>query len=176
MHRFLAPALMLLAFMPGSAFSQAKPTLIINGQQVSKASSGGMMDEADKSILEAAKHVMEGDYRGAERIYSDILSRNDSNVEAHVQRAIVRRELKNPSGVQSDALTAVQLASAALQTQPRSYSLYYQRSQALRLLGEFDKAKADLLKARKLAGGNRWSTDLQAIEMERRIAKSQIQP
>jgi hypothetical protein len=49
---------------------------------------------------------------------------NGRNIEAYLQRAVVRREMHNDDGMSSDANTVIALANDALQQNPNDPNLY----------------------------------------------------
>jgi Flp pilus assembly protein TadD len=139
----------------GVVASSGKPQVVITDDQ--------------KLMFDASKQVMARDFTAAEATYTKVLGMNSGNIEAYLQRGIVRRELGNKTGMASDARTAVSLANAQLQVTPRDPNLYYQRAMGLRLLRQFAQAKQDLRTAMQLSGNTNWETDLKAIELEEKM-------
>ncbi|MGE0755286.1 MAG: tetratricopeptide repeat protein [Alphaproteobacteria bacterium] len=125
-------------------------------------------------MLAALSALMQGDFAKAEDLYSQVIQYNPANSEAWLQRAVVRRETQNAQGMAVDARRALSQLNAEIQASPRNGTLYHQRSVALRLLKSFDLAKKDLLTAMQLKGKSSVSfqNDLQAIELERRMASA----
>lgn len=122
-------------------------------------------------MLQAAVAFTKHDFRGAEEIYTRILSINPSSVEATVQRALTRRELKNPQGMGKDANRAVELIDAQLVQRSNDHDLYYNRSVANRLLGNFDGAEQDMRQAYRFGRQGLLDTDLKTIALERKMAQ-----
>jgi len=148
------------------ACAQAQPNVVVNGR-----SSAAEMNQTQKLMFEGAKYSMARQFKEADAVYSQIIASDGGNTEAYLQRAVVRRELGDESGKVSDARNAVALASASLQANPRDFNLYYQRSLALRLLKQFDGARRDLNAAMQLGGSVTWQNDLQAIDLEQKMAQ-----
>jgi len=120
-------------------------------------------------MLQAAAAFTKRDFRGAESIYTRVLSVNPKSVEATVQRALTRRELKNLQGMQSDARRAVELIDAEFPQNPNSDDLYYNRSVANRLLGDFDAAERDVRQSYRLGHRGLMDNDLNTIALERKM-------
>ncbi len=125
-------------------------------------------------LFKAQEKLMKRDFSGAEQIYTQAIALDDSNVTAYLQRGVVRRELRNYRGVDSDARTVVALSNRIISANPRDPDGYYKRSMALRLLHQFDQAKKDVLTAIQLGGKLSLKNDLKAIELERRMAASTV--
>ena len=153
----------LVAMVPDLAMAETR--FIINGTPA--GGSGGKFEvSADqKLMLEAAKKVVSNDYQAAESLYNQAITLNANNMDAYLQRGIVRRELGNQSGAEADGRAVVTLANNSLQQNPNDANLYHRRGMGLRLLRDFDNAKADISKAIQMSGQLSWKTDLQAIEL-----------
>ncbi len=175
MGRILALSLILsgcTALMTGAFPAQAQQTkFIINGAQVTSGGGNSMQISSDqKLMLEAAKKVVNNDYKGAESLYDQAISINGSNIDAYLQRGIVRRELGNDAGAQADGRSVVTMVNSSLQMNPNDASLYHRRGMGLRLLKDFEHARADISKAIQMSGGQMsWKTDLQAIDLEEKV-------
>lgn len=124
-----------------------------------------------KIMLEAAGKLVQRDYSTAENLYTQAIAINGRNIEAYLQRAVVRREMHNDDGMSSDANTVIALANDALQQNPNDPNLYYQRGMGFRLLRQFDQARDDITNGMRIGGKDNWKTDLKAIELERKTAK-----
>jgi len=171
MGRLLAWMMMAtLAVMPAQVYAQAQTQFIINGAPATGGTSGNTLQISSdqKLMLEAAKKVVSNDYPGAEALYNQAISMNGGNMDAYLQRGIVRRELGNDAGAQADGRMVVNIANSGLQAAPNDANLYYHRGMGLRLLKDFGGAKADVSKAIQMSGQLSWKTDLQAIELEAR--------
>jgi len=129
------------------------------------------MNQESVLMLQAAASFTKRDFRGAESIYTRILGINSKNVEATVQRALTRRELKNLQSMQSDARRAVELIDAELPQNPNNDDLYYNRSVAYRLLGDFDAAERDVRQSYRLGHRGLLDNDLNTIALERKMAQ-----
>jgi Tfp pilus assembly protein PilF len=124
-----------------------------------------------KIMLEAASKLVQNDFANAENLYTQAIAINGSNIEAYLQRAVVRREMHTDNGMASDANTVIALANNALQQNPNDPNLYYQRGMGYRLLRQFDQARDDITNGMRIGGKDNWKTDLKAIELERKTAK-----
>lgn len=136
------------------------------------AQAGGLaIGEEQKLMFEASSKVMKKDYEGALEAYNKAIAVNGANIQAYIQRGVVRRELGDTGGARADGLAAAQLANGALAQNPNSASLYYQRGSAMRLLKDYDRASADIQHAIQLSGGQRrdWQGDLNAIELDKKF-------
>lgn len=137
-----------------------------------KANTQILMNSDQKLMLEAAQKVMKKEYPAAETLYSQAILANGGNIDAYLQRAMVRRELNNPAGVQQDARMAVVLANNALQKNNRNATLFYQRGMGFRLLKDFAQARQDIAGAIRMGGGSAsWQSDLDGITMEEKAAQ-----
>src|SRR5579872_2487227 len=95
--------LCVLTLMPVDAFSQQPAT------------GGGLQFPPDQKLMfEAANKVVKHDYKSAEDIYTQAISINPNNIDAYLQRGIVRRELGNAEGTAADGKMAVTLANTSL--------------------------------------------------------------
>ena len=148
--------LSILWFIPGSA---AADQIILGGN-------GVQFSAAQKLMLQADGKVMHHDYSSAENLYSQVIAMDGNNIDAYLQRGIIRREMKNTDGAASDGQTAVTLANAALQQRPNDPNLYYKRGMGFRLIRNFDQAKKDIAAGINLGGPEAWKTDLQAVILE----------
>lgn len=146
--------------LPWSAMAQ---TMVIGG--------GLQIGDDQKLMFEAARQVMQHDYQGAQVTYSKAIAINGQNIDAYLQRGIVRRELGDAAGTAFDGNRAVLLANAALQGSTNNPNLYYQRGMGFRLLKNFNQAKQDIRTGMQLGGSQNWQLDLQAIELEQRAAR-----
>ncbi len=178
----------LLCALPEAAFAQQKQTFTIRGGKLvggSGAASGQqqggggqasrlVIDQDQQLIFSATASVLKKDYPTAEKLYSQALAIDSSNINAYLQRGFVRREMGNTQGVESDARTAITLANNALKSNPRDSDIYYQRSMALRLIHQFELAKKDILTALQLGGKQSLQNDLKAIDLEQKIMASQV--
>gem|GEM_PF-2376627 len=150
------------------AFAQTtQQTFILGGSGASNL----QISNDQKIMLEAANKLVQRDYRTAENMYSQAIAVNRVNIEAYLQRAVVRRELGDEAGMATDARSVIGLADNALQQSPNNPTLYYQRGMGYRLLREFDQAKNDIVTGMQIGGKSNWKTDLQAIELERKTVK-----
>ena len=122
-------------------------------------------------LLEAAQTAVAGDYPGAIVLYNQVLQQNPGHVDALLQRALLKREVKDGLGQQADARRAWQLANTQVEANPRKAKAYWRRGMAYRLAQDFEPAKRDIRYAIELKGGQKldWQTDLRAIELEERM-------
>lgn len=132
-----------------------------------------IISPAQQLLLEASQFVSKKDFASAEQIYSQIISSDGGNIDAYLQRAVVRREMDNHQGSKRDATMVTRLANATLQRDPDDAESFYHRGKAHRLLYNFEQAKKDIITAIKLSGKNRWRTELQAIALEEKIYGAQ---
>lgn len=168
MKRIVALAVLALTF---SAFAaEAQTRFIINGMPAGgKGAAGGArieISQDQKLMLEAAKKVMASDFKGAETLYDQAISINSGNIDAYLQRGIVRRELGDQAGAAADGRKVVEMANRSLTLTPNDATLYHRRGMGLRLMKDFSDAKADISKAIQMSGQLSWKTDLQAVELE----------
>lgn len=175
-RRFIPASSLLLAALfissDGIAAPQNKNTIIFNGPL--GAAQGGAAAEIgpeQKQMFEASAKFVKFDYKGAEAAYTEVLQMNGRNINAYVQRGVVRRELGNKEGTRSDATMALNLIDAALRQEQGNANLYYERSLANRLLKQFDAAEKDLRMAMRLNASANWENDLKAIALERKMAQ-----
>ena len=119
----------------------------------------------------AANKAIKGDLRGAEMDYSQVISMNASNVDAYLQRGLIRRELKNPAGAKADGQAAAVLANKRVEQYPNKSSAYHQRGMAYRLLGNYVQAAKDVQRAYQMTHDESIRVDLQAIVLEQKTAK-----
>ena len=102
--------------------------------------SGGKLQISDeqKLILQAAQKSSPTRLQEqcAESIYSQIIAgKNGSYTDAYLQRGVVRREMGDQAGMQSDARAVIiTLADASIQQNPNNAISYYQRGMGYRLL------------------------------------------
>ena len=146
-------------------FAQTTQTFVIGGASNLKISND------QKIMLEAANKLVQKDYSTAESMYSQAIAVNGGNIEAYLQRAVVRRELGDDQGMTADARSVIMLSNNALQQSPNNPTLYYQRGMGYRLLRHFDQARSDISTGMQIGGKGNWKTDLQAIELERKTVK-----
>jgi hypothetical protein len=146
-----------------------KSGTVVTGGNLASSSKVIITDD-QKLMFEASRQAVARDFRGAEATYSRVIAMNSGNIEAYLQRGVVRRELGDKNGTTSDARTAVALVNAQLQVTPRNPNLYYQRAMGLRLLHQFEQAKQDLRTGMQLGGSSYWETDLKAIDLEQKMA------
>jgi tetratricopeptide (TPR) repeat protein len=161
------------------AHAQMTQKIIIRDGKIvagDKQNSGNVaLSEAQQLIFKAQQSLMKGDFASAEALYSEAIARDSSNVQAYLHRGVVRRERHEWRGVDADARMAVTLANGTIQANPRDPDGYYDRSLALRLLQQYDLAKKDVQTAIQLGGKASLRNDLQAIELERKMALSAAQ-
>ncbi len=167
---FMSGLLLAVLLAPWGAAAETKRQIVFNGVPLGGGSGRLVIGEEQKLMLEAMRKVMARDYRAAEQIYSRIIGMNQGNIDAYLQRGIVRRELKDERGTVSDANAVVTLANSTLPVQPANPNLYYQRGMGFRLLRNFRQAKQDISRAIQMSGQTGWRTDLQAIELEEKGA------
>lgn len=155
------------------AQAQQKPQVqfVVNGAPMAQGGEKLQVNEDQKLMFEAAGKVVKNDFKGAEAIYNQVLSRNGSNIEAFLQRGIVRRELGDVQGAASDGRSVVTLANGKLRQNPNDAYSYHQRGMGLRLLRDYENARADISKAIQLSGQTSWKNDLKAIELEQKAFK-----
>jgi hypothetical protein len=163
----------LMTAAAASAWAQpaAQPKIIFNGVAAggNAAPAGGMQFDGDQKLMfDAAKKAMGRDFKGAENEYSLILAHNPRNIEAYLQRGLMRRELNDGAGAIGDGRTASSLANNALKNDPNNSLLYYQRGMGFRLARNYPQAIKDINTAMRLGGQAGWKTDLQAIELEQK--------
>src|SRR5579884_2269582 len=106
--RFFAQACLLAC--PG-AFAAAAD------QPVSIPMQGGkqlLIGQDQQYMLEAAKKVMKHDLAGALPLYDQAIHGNPANIEAYIQRSVVKRELRDAEGSSADAAMALRLSDAAI--------------------------------------------------------------
>lgn len=133
---------------------------------------GFSVGEDQKLVFEAAKKVMEKQYPEAESLYSRAISINSSNLEAYLQRGVVRREMGNQNGAISDGRMVVKMADAMIKTNPGSAGLYYQRGMGYRLARDFVSARQDIARAIQMNNKKAaWRNDLKAVELEEKAAQ-----
>lgn len=161
-----ALALLALVLVPSWLFAADQPIAIPlqNGQQV-------VLGQEQQLMLKAAQYVSKRDFASALPVYSQVLAMDGGNIEAYIQRSVVRSELNDAAGAEGDAVTAVSLSSALLAKDPNNAQLYYQRGTGYRLLKDFAHAKADINHAIQLAGGQHadWQSDLSAMNLEEKM-------
>lgn len=168
MKRIVAMTLLVAGMGTLPAHAQTTQTrFVINGVPASSSGNGQFQIGQDqKLILEAAKKVVNNDYEGAEELYNKAISINGSNIDAYLQRGIVRRELGDQAGAAADGRAVVNMANSSLALAPNDATLYHRRGMGLRLLKDFERAKSDIVRAIQMSGQLSWKTDLQAIELE----------
>lgn len=176
----------ILCVMPCFAHAQMKQKIVIrdgkivsgtlsaNGEKT-RSSGGLVIGEAQQFIFKAQQSVLKGDWATAETLYSEAIARDGANLQAYLHRGVVRREKRDWRGVDADARMALALANRNVSAHPRDPDGYYERSMALRLLRQFDLAKKDVITAIQLGGKQSLRNDLQAIELERKMALSEAQ-
>lgn len=166
MHCCRLHFVLLLILLP--AFAQAQTTT-----QTFVLGGGGKVSISDdqKLMLSAAQKIMARDFKSAEQLYSQAISINGRNIDAYLQRGVVRHELHNDEGSASDARMVVALANEGLKTNDRNPNLYYDRGMGLRLLRDYNGAFRDVQAGMKLSGNNNWQTDLDAIAFEAKASK-----
>lgn len=156
------------ASMPALAQTTTQ-TFVLGGPRGAGASV--QIPPEQKMMFDAANKIVQRDFKDAESLYSQVIAMNRGNIEAYLQRAVVRREMGDEPGMQSDAGSVVTLANSALQQNPRDPTLYYQRGMGFRLLHQFDQAQSDIATGMRIGGKTNWQNDLQAIDLERKAAK-----
>lgn len=154
-----------LALMASPAF--AEKMVFKKGGDSAKV----QMSQESQWMLEASGKFAEGDYQGAEALYSRVIAAGGADAEAYLHRGLVRREVKNTVGMTADANAAMQILNRELQQKGDSDALYYQRSLANRLLKNFDDAESDLRRAMQLKNRAKYDTDMKAIALERKMAQ-----
>lgn len=117
-------------------------------------------------MFSAMQKVMHRDFRGAEAIYSKVIEANPNNIEAWLQRALMRRELKDAAGARSDGHQAAAIADRELAKNPNDATLYYYRGMGLRYMKDYPDAERDIARAIQMSGSASWKADLQATELE----------
>jgi hypothetical protein len=164
----------LLPFDCSPVFAQTTTqTFVLGGPARAQGGGGPSVQIApeQKMMFDAANLIVQRDFKGAESLYSQVIAMSRGNIEAYLQRGVVRREMGDEAGMMSDARNVVILANNALQQAPRDPTLYYRRGMGFRLLREFDQAKNDILTGMRIGGKTNWQNDLQAIDLERKVAK-----
>ena len=134
-----------------------------------------VLDQEGLLMLQAMQQAMNGDFKGAEAVYTSILSNNPQSADAYLHRGVLRRELKNTAGAQSDGKALVNLTNAQLQRNPRDPNLYYQRGMAYRLLGRYDQAMKDIESAIRMGGDPDWRSDLRDTMLEEKASRGIVQ-
>lgn len=137
------------------------------------SSHGASTPQTTQMEIEAAKLAVSGNFQDAIRLYDQILSVDQSNADAYLQRALMYRELGNESRCMADAAIALDLIERKFAQGSKKASLYRARANAKRLLRKFGEAKADMETAIKLSRSNKWVPDLQAIYLEEKIYANQ---
>lgn len=155
--------------LPGLALAQTQTRTFVINKNGKAATPGLMLPQDQKLMLAAAKKMSEREYKEAERLYGQALAANGSNINAYLQRGLVRRDLGNQAGMEADARQALSLVNARLAQDGNNANLYYQKSLGERLLKQFDAAEQDLRTAIRLSNKSEWNTDLKALELERRM-------
>lgn len=120
-------------------------------------------------MLEASQHVLKGEFPRAEILYSQVIATNPGNLQAYIQRAIVRREMKDRKGMEADAIEVLNQTNMGISKDPGNADLYYHRGTAFRLLKDFPKARADIQEAITLSPNDSWRQDLMAIDLEEKM-------
>lgn len=154
--RIMISCLLAAGLLSSGALAQ---TMVIGGGQL-------QIGPDQQLMFDAAKKVVNRDYHGAETIYNQVIAMNGHNIDAYVQRGIVRREQGNAAGAAADGKAAVTLADASLANNANNPMLYYQRGMGYRLLKNYAQAKQDVATGIKLGGSENWNTDIQAINLE----------
>lgn len=151
---------------PAQAADQPVAIPIQGGQQV-------VIPQDQQLMLQAARMVMQRDYGGALRLYDQAIGMNPGNIEAYIERSVVKREMQNTAGSEADAAMAVRLSDAAITRDPKNPLLYYQRGMGYRFLRDFAHAKENVRYAMQISGGQHsdWETDLRAIELEEKMSQ-----
>lgn len=125
-------------------------------------------------MLQAAQKVQQQDFIGALKDYDTILAQDGSNINAYIQRSVVKREIKDTGGAVADARFAARLAENGLRQNPTNARLYYQRGMAYRLMKDYPKAKENIAYAMRLPGAEpNWQHDLRNTEIEERFNQNQ---
>ncbi len=133
------------------------------------------ISDDQKLVLEAIQFVVHRDWKNAETLYSQAIGINSNNIEAWLQRGVVRREMGDEAGSESDAGRVVALANAGLQANSNDPTLYHQRGMAERLLKNFSAARRDIGTAIRLSGNTSWDNDLKAAQLEEKEALSRTE-
>jgi tetratricopeptide (TPR) repeat protein len=165
----LFPVMVVALSLAFPAQAQTQRMVIENGKvaSASRPEVGG--DQV--LMLEAVGKVMQRDYRAAETLYSQAIAQNAGNLQAYIQRGLIRRELKDGQGAQSDGRAVVTLADRTLQRNSEDADAYQQRAMGYRLQGQFALAKEDMRMALKRQRKISWENDLKAIELEERMSQ-----
>ncbi len=125
---------------------------------------------AQQLMLTAAQAVMKQDYNEALTLYNQAIATDPGNIEAYLQRGVIRRQMKDETGARADGDTALQLADNAIAANPGNAMLYHQRSMANRLRLQFRQAREDAQRAQQLPGANgAWENDVNAIILEEKM-------
>lgn len=140
-------------------------------QQKLVLGSGFSSTEDQKLMFSAVGKVVNKQYAEAEELYNRAIAINGSNIEAYLQRGIVRREMGNARGAAADGQQVVSMANALLQSNSQNVTALYQRGMGERLTRDFAAAKQDIRTAIQMGGSASWQTDLQAIDFEEKAAR-----
>ena len=125
---------------------------------------------AQQVMFGAAQKVLQRDYAGALALYNQAVAMDGTNVQAYLQRGVVKREMHDEAGAQADAAAAIRLCNAALARDPQNAQLYHDRALGFRLLKDFAHAREDMQRALQLPGAQPgWKTDLRAIDLEEKF-------
>ena len=128
------------------------------------------LDQEGLQMLDAMQKVQQRDYKGAEQVYTTMLNANPQNSDAHLQRGVLRRELKDVRGSQEDARATISLANGQLMQNQRDAAAYHQRGMAYRLLGQYPQAMQDIDTSLKLGGDTNWKSDLRDTALEEKAS------
>jgi tetratricopeptide (TPR) repeat protein len=154
--------LLLVIGLCAPAFAQQK--IVFGGPKIE-------IGKEQKTMLDAANKVMEGDLPAAEALYTSVIAMNASNIDAYLQRGFIRRIARNAQGSVSDARAAAALANAQLQANPNNADAYHSRGMAYRLANQYAQARKDIETGMRLNNNQSWQSDLQAIALEEKAAR-----
>lgn len=128
------------------------------------------LGQEQMQMLQAAQYVIQGKLAEAEIVYTSVIGLSPKNLQAHIQRSIIRRELNNTPGMEADAVEVLNISQMEMQQRPNDGTLYYSRGMAYRILRDYGKARADIEHALQLSPENAsWKQDLQAMALEEKM-------
>lgn len=133
--------------------------------------SAGLSQESALS-LEASKLAVAGKYQQAIGVYSRLIRIAPQDPDHYIQRGLMYRQIKQQGKGEVDGKVALELANRKIEKRSTGRSgakNFWRRAMAYRLMHQYDLAKRDMKRAIQLRGDQRWMSDLQAIELEKRI-------